>query len=231
MALDQLLNEVREKAALEEKRVVSEAQAQARGIVAGAEEQGRQLVLKAREEGALLGREETRKVSSALLRAKRILAEEREKIISAALERLAEKLGELASAKSGESRAVYEKLFHNLAAKAVREIGEGAVLYSRPQDGELALKHAPLKSRIQCLGGVVAEDAGGRVRVDYTLDRVLEERAEELKRIAYAELFGGREKPAGQPQPTPPQRLPPAATQVRTKRKRRTASKTRGKRK
>ncbi len=197
MGLEELLNEVREKASAQEKALLSEAQGTASELLEQARGEATKVIAAGRAEGEALAVEESRKVSSAELRAKRILAEAREKIIAHAIDRLRAKLGALASAKAGEKKALYERLCSSLAKKAVAEIGGTAVLYCRKQDRPLASRHAPVRSEINCLGGVIAEDAAGRVRVDYTFERLLEERADELARIAYGHFFGGRIAPAG----------------------------------
>jgi vacuolar-type H+-ATPase subunit E/Vma4 len=193
MGLEELVKELRHSAAEEEKRVLASAHESAKEVLTQAVNESNAIVEAAKVEGAALAVDEARKVSSARLKAKRVMAEERERVIQAAMGRLQKRLAELASAKAGEKRKLYEKLFNKLAKNAVAELGGDAVIYCRKEDLSMAAKFGKTKA-LDCTGGMVAQDAGGRVRASYTFESLLEQYAVELKRVAYGELFGERRK-------------------------------------
>ena len=194
MGLEELVKEIRHNAAEEEKRVLAAAHESAKEVLKDAVGQAHAIVASAKEEGVALAADESRKISSARLKAKRVMAEERERVIQAALSRLERRLGELASAKSGEKRKLYEKLFSKLAKQAIKELGGSPVIHCRKEDPPLAAKFGKAKP-LDCSGGLLAQDAEGKVRASYTFESLLEQYSVELKRVAYGSLFGIRRRP------------------------------------
>jgi len=194
VGLEELVKEIRHNAAEEEKRALAAAHESAREVLKSAVEESHAIVAAAREEGEALAVDEARKVSSARLKAKRVMAEARERVIQAAMGRLQKRLSELASAKAGEKAKLYEKLFAKMAKRAVEELGGDVVIYCRKEDAPLAGKYGHARA-LDCSGGLVAQDAGGRVRASYTFESLLEQYSVELKRVAYVEIFGIRRRP------------------------------------
>lgn len=188
MGLEELEKAVMQKSAAEEESILAAAREEAKRVLEEARSQGKQLAEKTVAEAHALSAEEFRKVSSAKLRAKKIVAEGREEAVVACLKELRANLKELAAAKNGEKRKLYESLLLLLAKKAAAEIGDGVVIHCRPVDENVARRAGPTRPSLS-VPGVIAFSKDALVKSDNTFDALLEEKQDALKQKAYALLF------------------------------------------
>ncbi len=186
MGIQELRKEIEANARKEAERMKEEAEKEAWRIVEDAEEKRKKMIEQARLEGGAVAKEEERRISSARLRARHIVAEAREAVVVKALDELAALLKELAKTRD------YPVVFSELAQAAVKELGvQEVVIECRKEDEALAKKLGRPTRFIECTGGAAAVSADGKVRVSNTFEALLESRREELKRRIFMELFGG----------------------------------------
>jgi len=186
--LDPVKDELRQDAQQQAKAIAEQAEEEGERIVNVARQQAKEIVFKAKQEAEMLATDEATKVSSSRLRASKITAEAREQAISAALVELLEVLSSQASAK-GDSRKQYEKLFAKLAKTALSQV-EGGVIRCRQQDAALAKQFGALGKPLDCSGGLAVESPDGRIKLDATFEGLIEELKDELKKKAFALLYG-----------------------------------------
>ncbi len=191
MGFEELLSSLEEKGKAQEREVLSAAQAEARKIAKNSEHEAQKILEKAQHAGQAEGNEQKAEMyAAARLRAKRIIAEAREKAVENVLAELRDEMYGFTKTKE------YSDLLVKLAKSGVKAIGPGAVVKARKED-EKNLRSAGLNMSpilLQCLGGVIVETADGRVRVNNTLESLLEQFTPQLKQRAYEELFGKAKK-------------------------------------
>lgn len=180
--------ELRKDAEKNAREALEEGDAEAQRILEEARAQAKQIISRAEGEAQQQAAEEASRVSGARLAAGRIVAEAREKAIGQVLASLLGELSESASPRNS-SKGGYGKLFQKLARQGLKEV-EGGVIRCRKQDAPLAKKFGRVGEPIGCKGGLVAESADGRVRLDATFEGLLEEHKDELGSKAHELLFG-----------------------------------------
>lgn len=198
MGLEELEKAIRQEACERERELLGKARLQAAEVVKQAELQGEAEAGRILAEAGALAGEEARKVSSARLRARKIVAAAREKCVQAAISGLMQSLLKDAAAKSGESRKRYEKLLAQLAKRAAAEIGGGAELHCRAQDVPIVGKFGRAVGGAK-LPGVTAFSQGGLVKAEYTFAALIEQRQDVLKQKAFKMFFGGARAAAAAP--------------------------------
>lgn len=195
MPLQDLIKELENNSEAEEKKIFSEAQDEATQIIRQANVEAQAILQSARSEAQLLAAAEERKLSSARLRSRQIIAAAKSEVIRKALGDLSDELEKFASAKDKKKRAEYEKLFAVLAKNGVSYIKTNPVILCRQKDFELAQKFGKVaKQPIQTIGGLIVSSADGSVRVDNTFESLLEEKSEALSQTAHGVLFKGLEE-------------------------------------
>jgi V/A-type H+-transporting ATPase subunit E len=176
MGLETVAEDIREDAREEAEAIVSEADAEAEEIVDEAEDRADE-VLTARESEVerQIEREREQAVSSATLEAKQSRLEARRDRLQAVRDTVEEELSEL----SGERR---EDLTRSLLEAGAEEFAGDAsvVVHGRSADADLLedvledYDGYSVGEPVECLGGVVLESEGSRIRVNNTFDSVLE---------------------------------------------------------
>lgn len=184
MGLEELRNAIAEKASGDEKGILAEADAEAERIIADAEAQAKRMVAEAAAEARAASADEARKISSANLRARKIVSETQEALVQQAIAGLSKNLAGMRKTHKRE----YEKAFGLLAKQALAEM-PGALIRCSASDAAIAKKFGKVGKAIECSGGLVAESQDGRVRIDNTFDSLVEERRDGLKQKAYRLLF------------------------------------------
>lgn len=189
MSLQKLVDEIEGESSAASQRLLGEARAEEKKILDAARAEGSALLSKTRA----AAKEEARRnsveaLASARLQAKRTEGIAREAAVQRVFDGLREQLRVFAQKKE------YERVFARLVAEGAKEIGRDFVLKANSRDAALARKHGKLGETIDCIGGVVVASADGTIQANNTFDALLEEHAEEIKREAFAELFGVKRK-------------------------------------
>jgi V/A-type H+-transporting ATPase subunit E len=191
MSLDTVVEDIREEASARAEEMEREAEQRAEEIVAEAEDEAEEIVAEAeREVEQEIEQEREQTLSSAKLEAKQQRLSARRDVLGEVREAVEERLATLESDRR-------EELTRALLDEATDEFdgSDSVSVYGRAEDREL------LESILEdydgyeyagehdCLGGVVVESEGSRVRVDSTFDSVLEEVWEDNLREISTRLF------------------------------------------
>ncbi len=192
MSLHVLKEELSRAADSEAQRILSEAEAEANAILEAARAEAQSIRTKGKEEALELAKAEERKLSSAKLRAKHVLAQAQLQVIRKTLDTLAHSLRMLAISPQKAAKEEYARLFHKLAKKALAQVGKNGVISCRAEDVALAKSHGTVSSDpLQTSGGLLVTSPDGTLRIDYTFESLLEEKADVLTQKAHAVLFKG----------------------------------------
>ena len=175
--------ELREEGETRAEKITSEAEAEAEEIVAEAEREAEQEIDQEREQ----------RLSSAKLEAKQDRLEARREALQDVHDSVEAAVADI----DGEER---EELTRALLDAAATEFGDAdsVQVYGRADDADLLesvladYDGYELAGETACLGGVVVEAEGSRVRVNNTFDSVLEAVWEENLREISDQLFEGR---------------------------------------
>ncbi len=209
MGFENLLTSLEEKGKLEENAILSAAKAEARKTNASASEKAKQIMDEAKSDGQKLGVEQRLEINAnARLRQRKVIAKARETALNAAIQEIEPLLREFTQGKQ------YDKLLLQLAHECTKALGKDAVLQCRKAD-EKTLKATAgfnnIKGTINIIGGGIAESPDGRIRVDNSLETLLENHKEKLKQTAFKELASTFKQL--QPKPT---EMPAAVKAVNT---------------
>jgi V/A-type H+-transporting ATPase subunit E len=191
MSLDTVVEDIRDEARAREEEILSEADATAEEIVAEAEEDAAEIrAEKEREVEAEIEQEREQKLSSAKLEAKQERLEARRTVLEEVREAVEQEVANL----GGDTR---EELTRELLDAATTEFEDSAAVdvYARPDDEQLLADILEdydgyeYAGEYDCLGGVVVESEGSRVRVNNTFDSVLEDVWDDNLRSISEQLF------------------------------------------
>lgn len=224
----QVLKEELEKSAEEEaSRIRKEAESEASLIIEAAHKEARVIREQAEVEASELARAEERKLSSAHLRAKHILATARLEVIQRALATLGRTLGVLANSTQTKEREEHKRIFTLLAKDALSQVAGDRVISCREKDAPLARQFGTVSKKfLETSGGLIVTSEDGKVRVDNTFESVLEEKSDLLSEVCHGVLFRNAhaaathafQKPEGQ---VTPKRKQSTKTSPRVKKKKR----------
>ncbi|AUX07689.1 A-type ATP synthase subunit E [Halalkaliarchaeum desulfuricum] len=176
MSLDTVVEDIREEARARADELLDEANAEAEEIVSEAEADAERLRQEREAEvERTIAQERDRSLSSAKLEAKQERLEARRDLLDEVREETESALTEL----EGDRR---EELTGALLEAALAEFDEESVVVrGREEDAELLerllsdVEDAHVGDAYDCLGGVVVEGDGSRVKVNNTFDSLLEE--------------------------------------------------------
>ena len=179
MSLETVVEDITDEARERAREIREEAEGRAEEIVAEAEADADETLAEAEDRAEnRIAQERDQKLSSAKLEAKQMRLEARRDVLEEVREAVEERIASL----EGDQR---EELTRVLLAAAAEEF-EGADtvrVYGRADDRELVesiLEDADydgfsFAGEYDCLGGVVVESEGSRVRVNNTFDSILED--------------------------------------------------------
>jgi V/A-type H+-transporting ATPase subunit E len=180
-----LLSEANDEAA----RIINEAKNQAAHLLE--EERKGQEEIGARAETEveqMIAEERNERLAWARLEAKRIMAESEEDAIKGVMEELIEALSSM------HGSAEYKEFMKSAISKASEELGGNVVV--RVTKGEKSLvpkgKGMKVEDDLDALGGAIVETADGRIRINLTLETLLDTRRDDLRKQIYQKLFGGK---------------------------------------
>lgn len=136
----------------------------------------------AEKHGELCQRTAQQELAGARFEGKKIVLNKRKELIDAVFAELAERLQQLPDAQR-------EEILSTLLANAEREITVHAVHVNSRDAGALSKRKGLFVKPANLIGGLIAENADGTVRVDCSFDQMLQQlREQELATIA-RELF------------------------------------------
>ncbi|MFB6292822.1 MAG: V-type ATP synthase subunit E [Halonotius sp.] len=176
MSLEHVVDDITDEARARAEEIRADAEEEAEAIIAEAESDAETIKEeRAAEVESQIDQEREQAVSSAKLEAKQQRLEARRDVLADVREEVADALAEL----SGERR---ESLTEALIANAATEFDDDATVsvYGRSDDQELIetllsdYDGYEFAGEQECLGGVVVESEGSRVRVNNTFDSVLD---------------------------------------------------------
>ncbi len=192
MSLEELRKSLLQEAKAEGRRVTSDAQAQAEEKLSDARAQAKSIVSEATARAhQMAAAEKNGRQSAAQLKAKKITSEAQNKVLVQGIEKIWKEFEELPSQK-----AEYEKLLKRLISHAEKEIGKGAVVMVNQKDQPLAKKHTKNVSgkAANIAGGAIVSSADGSISVDVSLESLFSQKEEDLRKLVYSEIFGGKKK-------------------------------------
>ncbi|MFC7228160.1 V-type ATP synthase subunit E [Salinirubellus salinus] len=190
MSLDTVVEDIRDEARARAEEIRDEGEQRAEEIVSEAESDAEDILEEAeREVERSIEQEREQTLSSAKLEAKQARLEARRELLADVREDVEEEVAGL----EGERR---EELTRALLDVAAEEFdGDDVQVYGRADDEELLTdvlddyEGFSYAGEYDCLGGVVVESEGSRVRVNNTFDSVLAEVWEDNLREISDELF------------------------------------------
>jgi len=191
MSLDTVVEDIRDEARARAEEIREEADARADEIIEQAEADAEETVAAAEQEAEReIDQEREQKLSSAKLEAKQERLEARRDVLAEVHEAVEDAVANL----EGDQR---EELTRRLLDAASEEFDDGAAVqvYGRADDEELLdsiladYEGYEFAGEYDCLGGVVVESEGSRLRVNNTFDSVLEDVWEDNLREISTRLF------------------------------------------
>lgn len=185
MSLDALRQELRKKTQSEVLRIENEGKIESKKIKDESKRQSeirREARLK--EAAELVGREEMR-IPAARLKAKRIVQDAKYGMVEKALDEATDLLME-----KTKSRKEYEKLLEQLISQGLKQVGDkNSTILVRKADLQFARKFGKCEE-YDCMGGAIIVSSEGRIRINNTLEALLEKNKELLLEKAFEMMFG-----------------------------------------
>lgn len=187
MTMNKLISSLVSNAEKEAEEIVKSAESDVDRLVA-MERAKRAIFLKAAEEECerLLQDQKRERVAWARLEGRRILSEAKEDAIKGVLEEMHGMLSQL------KKSADYATFMKNAVIQAADELGNGddLVLHLTKGDRKFVTK---FKGRVvedlDSAGGLIVEKDDGMVRVDLTLESILENKKDDIRKRIYEKLF------------------------------------------
>jgi V/A-type H+-transporting ATPase subunit E len=178
MSLDTVVEDIRDEARARAEEIRSEADAEAEEIIAKAEDDA-ELIRREREAEveSTIEQEREQRLSSAKLEGKQARLEARRDVLGEVREAAEAAVADI----DGEQR---EELTRELLEAAVQEYepDDAIDVYGHPDDEEVIEslladldQDGEYAGEYDCLGGVVVESEGSRIRVNNTFDSLLED--------------------------------------------------------
>jgi len=189
MGIERLKGSLLSEAGNQAQRIVDEAEGKAEAMLEA--ERSRQAQARAdaeKELEELLEDQRNEKLAWARLEAKRVRAEAEEDLIKASLDQV---IDEMVAMRGG---AEYKAFIKRAVEEGAAELGAGMTVHVLKGEKNLVpkLKSGKIAEDLQGLGGVLMESKEETVRVDFTLETMIETRRDDLRKAIHAKIFGGR---------------------------------------
>lgn len=183
MAIENVVDEIISQAEKQKREIVSEGSKEAWKILdeaaARAKQRDAQL---ATETERLLAESERMELSSLNIRLHKITLAAKRSILDEFYRQLRQKAEHMDAAKR-------KRLLHKLIEKAKKEMPDARYAYCNAKDAPLVKDLLSVK-HIDCMGGVIVENADGTIRINYTFDLLLEQLKEAHINEIAKKLFG-----------------------------------------
>ena len=176
MAIENLLEEIRNDAEQEVKEIISDAKREAEKLIKNAEQDAEKKASKLREEAERNAEiAESRIVASAKRNARIEIMKARDEIINRVIDEMKEKLKKI---KGKKYRDYVEKAIENGKEK----IGKIYIMAARKEDEKVAKEMGvEVKGKVDAIGGVIIKSIDGKKEIDATFDALLKRRMNELR--------------------------------------------------
>ncbi len=189
MGIEKLKNSLLSEAAEEANAILQNAQSEVEKM--HREQKGKQADMKAKAEKELektLEDQENERIAWARLEAKRIGAEAREDAIKNVLEEFFEVL------KKSRKTAEYKNFIKKAVPAAAADLGGTVTIHVLKGEKALVpkIKDAKVAEDLKGLGGALVESEDGRIRVDLTLETLVDSKRDEIRKQIAEDLFGGK---------------------------------------
>jgi len=134
--------------------------------------------------------EEQRILSSANLEAHNLLLESRDKLISTAISKAETQMKKMSRGNTGQ----YKKALKLLAEEGINTIGEDNTLHFSKENTALGKELAKELGTTtgeakEVIGGVIVESSSGELRIDNSIERIMERESEKIRGKVAAILF------------------------------------------
>ena len=189
MGLEKLKRSLIAEATSEADMIISSAEKEAKAIL----EEDRKSIDAAKERidaelDVVLAAQRQEKTAATRLEAKRLISEAKEDVLNAALDDFFIALKDL------RDSSEYKKFLSNRVAKASEEISGELIVHVPKGDKELLpkSKNITIKEDLDSIGGILIENASGKIRLNYTLETLIEKEKDELRKKLYESIFGGK---------------------------------------
>ncbi|MFH0862870.1 MAG: V-type ATP synthase subunit E family protein [Candidatus Altiarchaeota archaeon] len=161
------------------------SKAEAEGIVSNAETDARVIVEQAKREAHVEALKENREeLSRARNEASRIMDAAKAGLVDRHLEAV------WAQALKFRETEGYRSMMNYMADLAAQDLGEGCRLFCRKEDAGIISPRKP-HGFIPCEGGLMVEDASGRIRLDGRMETLYDESRDMLSWRIYSHIFAG----------------------------------------
>lgn len=192
MSLEELKKSLLQEAKAQAKRMEADAQKLAEQRLDAARAQAKAIVSEAAERAQrAAAAEKNERQGAAQLKAKKITSEAQNRVLGQGLEKIWKEFSELPAQK-----AEYERLLKRLISHAEKEIGKGAVVAVNSRDQAIAKRLSKNVSgkAAGIAGGAIVASADGSISVDCSLESLFSQKEEEMRKLVYSEIFGGKKK-------------------------------------
>ncbi len=185
MALEKLIQKIKEEAEKEIKEIIQKAEEEAREVIEKEKEKGRKEAEKIRTRGEKEAERQKEKIlASARRKAKAYIIQAKEEIIQKCFDEMVNILREM----DGKT---YEQFMEKEIKEAMKEIEDGYIISTRKEDEKIAKKLGlEVKGKTEGIGGVILKSKDGKKEIDLTFDFMLERKKEEIRIKIAEKLFG-----------------------------------------
>ncbi|MBI5223002.1 hypothetical protein HY990_01125 [Candidatus Micrarchaeota archaeon] len=190
MSIEKLKTSLLSEAQAESERIINAAKSEAQKLIEEERSKNAAFLSSAREDAERILKEQSSERSAwARLEAKRIIAEAKEDAIKLTIEDF------LAAVASLRKTPEYRQFMKRSVDAAIAEFGGGPVfLHVLAADKDLfsKTKNLSIVPDLDGIGGAILESEDGRLRVNLTLETLVETKKDELRGKIYQALFGGK---------------------------------------
>lgn len=176
-----------ESAKEEGKKIIESAEQEVEKLLLDAKISGERKIEEAIREAKKTVEEEKREhLSGARLEAKRLISSAKDDAIRATYDDLIEVIKENLTSKK------YAEILNELINKGLQEIGTNCIIYINERDKAIINvkgKDITIKKG-NMLGGAIIESNDGKVKFNFTLEALLEEKKDEIRKKIAEKLFG-----------------------------------------
>jgi V/A-type H+-transporting ATPase subunit E len=167
MALENVINEIVSQAEKGKNEIIEQGEKEAKKILDEATKKVNEITRNFdAETEKILEERRGMELSSLNISLKKKMLEAKKSVLDEIYARLVERINKLETSKR-------KQLMHKLLEKAKKELPDAKFVYSRESDKEL-LGREKFGGVIDCLGGVIVENADKNIRVNYTFDELLQ---------------------------------------------------------
>ena len=185
MALENLLQKIKEEAKEEIDEIIGRAEKEAAEIIEETKEKGKKEAEKIKTQGEKEAKRVKEKILAAARRKARMeITNAKEELIQLCMEAIKEKLSKLDSKK-------YQKIVESMIKDAMKELKDFYIIATRKEDKKIAEKLGiEVKGEKKGIGGVIIKTKDGSKEMDLTFDFLLERKEEEIRIMIAKKLFG-----------------------------------------